>query len=44
MDAQDVGCGTGAIAYLMTTIVGPDRGVALDHRPARLTRVNNQRT
>lgn len=37
MDALDVGCGTGSVARVMTTIVGSGRVVGVDHSAARLT-------
>jgi ubiquinone/menaquinone biosynthesis C-methylase UbiE len=36
MDALDVGCDTGSMAYLMRTIVGPGRVVGVDRSPTRL--------
>jgi ubiquinone/menaquinone biosynthesis C-methylase UbiE len=36
MDALDLGCGTGAVTRVMTTIVGPGRVVGVDYSPARL--------
>jgi ubiquinone/menaquinone biosynthesis C-methylase UbiE len=36
MDALDLGCGSGAVTRVMTTIVGPGRVVGVDGSPARL--------
>src|SRR5690348_5269688 len=36
MDALDLGCGTGAVTQVMTTIVGPGRVVGVDLSAPRL--------
>src|SRR5215212_8159273 len=36
MDALDVGCGSGAVTRVMSTIVGPGRVTGVDPRPRRV--------